>query len=228
MSFDPLDLVAIGIFVVAWASYAITMEWTRFGRGALNSQMDEIRAIWMRRMLRRESRIVDAQIMAALQNGAAFFASTSLLAIGAALTLVRSTDQVVSVLSTLPLSLPTARELWEAKAVGLVVIFVYTFYKFAWSYRLFNYVAIMLGATPPAAEQGSEEAERHIRRTTRLFRSAGLHFNRGQRALFFALAYLGWFVGPWVLIAATVAVVLVVWHRQYASDSLRALRDEPD
>ncbi|MDQ0357713.1 putative membrane protein [Rhodoplanes tepidamans] len=228
LSFDPLDLVAIGIFVVAWASYAITMEWTRFGRGALNSQMDEIRAIWMRRMLRRESRIVDAQIMAALQNGAAFFASTSLLAIGAALTLVRSTDQVVSVLSTLPLSLPTARELWEAKAVGLVVIFVYTFYKFAWSYRLFNYVAIMLGATPPAAEQGSEEAERHIRRTTRLFRSAGLHFNRGQRALFFALAYLGWFVGPWVLIAATVAVVLVVWHRQYASDSLRALRDEPD
>lgn len=228
LSFDPLDLVAIGIFVFAWASYAITMEWTRFGRGALNSQMDEIRAIWMRRMLRRESRIVDAQIMAALQNGAAFFASTSLLAIGAALTVVRSTDQVVSVLSTLPLSLPTARELWEAKAVGLVVIFVYTFYKFAWSYRLFNYVAIMLGATPPAAEQGSEEAERHIRRTTRLFRSAGLHFNRGQRALFFALAYLGWFVGPWVLIATTVAVVLVVWHRQYASDSLRALRDEPD
>ncbi|RAI39041.1 DUF599 domain-containing protein [Rhodoplanes roseus] len=226
--FDPLDLVAITVFVVAWGSYAIAMEWTPFGRGALNSQMDEIRAIWMRRMLRRESRIVDAQIMAALQNGAAFFASTSLLAIGGALTVVRSTDQVVSILSTLPLSLPTARELWEAKAVGLVVIFVYTFYKFAWSYRLFNYVAIMLGATPPAAERDSPEAERHIRRTTRLFRSAGLHFNRGQRALFFALAYLGWFVGPWVLIASTVAVVAVVWHRQFASDSLRALRDDPD
>lgn len=221
--FDPLDLAAITVFVVAWASYAVTMESTRFGRRALNSQMDGVRAIWMRRMLRRESRIVDAQIMAALQNGAAFFASTSLLAIGGALTVVRSTDQVVSVLSSLPLSLPTARALWEAKAVGLVVIFVYTFYKFAWSYRLFNYVAIMLGATPPASQQGSREARLHIARTTRLFKSAGMHFNRGQRALFFALAYLGWFIGPWVLIASTLAVVAVVWHRQYASDSLRAL-----
>jgi uncharacterized membrane protein len=191
--------------------------------------MDDIRAVWMRRMLRRESRIVDAQIMAALQNGAAFFASTSLLAIGGALTFVRSTEQVVSVIATLPLSLPTSRELWEAKAVGLVVIFVYTFYKFAWSYRLFNYVAIMLGATPPASQQASREARLHIARTTRLFKSAGMHFNRGQRALFFALAYLGWFIGPWVLIASTFAVVVVVWHRQFASDSLRALDwDEVD
>ncbi|WP_420826079.1 DUF599 domain-containing protein [Rhodoplanes elegans] len=224
--FDPLDLVAISVFVLAWTSYAVTMEWTRLGRGALNARMDEERAVWMRRMLRRESRIVDTQIMAALQNGAAFFASTSLLAIGGALTVVRSTDQVASILSTLPVSMPSARELWEVKSVGLTVIFVYTFYKFAWSYRLFNYVAIMLGATPPASEQGSEEAERHVRRTTRLFRSAAMHFNRGQRALFFALAYLGWFIGPWVLIASTAAVVFVVWHRQFASDSLRALRDD--
>ncbi|NVO13923.1 MAG: DUF599 domain-containing protein [Rhodoplanes sp.] len=231
--FDPLDLVAIAVFGAAWGSYAITMEATTFGRRALNSQMDDIRTIWMRRMLRRESRIVDAQIMAALQNGAAFFASTSLLAIGGALTVVRSTDQVVSVLSSLPLSLPTGREMWEAKAVGLVVIFVYTFYKFAWSYRLFNYVAIMLGATPPASQQASREARLHIARTTRLFKSAGMHFNRGQRALFFALAYLGWFIGPWILIASTLAVVAVVWHRQFASDSLRALDwdevdDDPD
>ena len=28
-------------------------------------------------------------------------------------------------------------------------------------------------------------------RTTRLFEAAGRHFNRGQRAFFFALGYLG-------------------------------------
>ena len=37
-------------------------------------------------------RIVDSQIMASLQNGTAFFASTSLIAIGGTLTLLRSTD----------------------------------------------------------------------------------------------------------------------------------------
>ena len=32
---------------------------------------------------------------------------------------------------------------------------------------------------------------------------AAHHFNRGQRAFFFALAYLGWFVSGYVLIAST-------------------------
>ena len=41
-------------------------------------------------------------------------------------------------------------------------------------------------------------AEAHVLRTTRLFEAAGRHFNRGQRAFFFALGYLGWFVSPWV------------------------------
>src|SRR5262249_31564235 len=84
-------------------------------------------------------------IMAALQNGTAFFASTSLLAIGGALTLLRSTGEVLAVMTDMPLGLQTTRALWEAKSLGLVVIFVYAFFKFAWSYRLFNYVAILLG-----------------------------------------------------------------------------------
>ena len=45
-------------------------------------RMNGYREIWMRRMLARELRMVDMQIMAALQNGTAFFASTSLIAIG--------------------------------------------------------------------------------------------------------------------------------------------------
>jgi uncharacterized membrane protein len=41
-------------------------------------------------------RMVDAQVTAALQNGTAFFASTSLIAVGGALTLLRSSDEVMS------------------------------------------------------------------------------------------------------------------------------------
>ena len=63
----------------------------------------------MRRMLEREMRMVDMQVMAALQNGTAFFASTSLLAIGGALTLLRSTDDVLNVIATLPFGIQTTR-----------------------------------------------------------------------------------------------------------------------
>jgi len=97
------------------------------------------------------------------------------------------------------------------------------FFKFAWSYRLFNYVAIMLGAMPFASERDTPEAECHALRTTKLFESAGQNFNRGQRAFFFALGYLGWFAGPWVLFASTTAVVIVMWRRQFASTAQRAL-----
>jgi uncharacterized membrane protein len=53
--------------------------------------------------------------------------------------------------------------------------------------------------------------------------AAGRHFNRGQRAFFFALGYLGWFVSPWVLFVTTAAVVIVTWRRQFASNAWRAM-----
>src|SRR6476660_3504576 len=98
--------------------------------------------------------------------------------------------------------------LWEIKCVGLILIFIYAFFKFAWSYRLFNYVAILFGAMPPASNRDSAEAQAHFMRTTKLFESAGAHFNRGQRAFFFALGYLGWFISPWALFVTTAAVVV--------------------
>ena len=36
---------------------------------------------------------------------------------------------------------------------------------------------------------------------------AGKHFNRGQRAFFFSLAYLGWFVSAYLFIGATAGVL---------------------
>src|SRR6266571_6116214 len=224
--FSVLDVLALAGFVGAWAGYAIIVEWTRHGRESLNARMNRYREDWMRRMLARDMRMVDMQIMGSLQNGTAFFASTSLLAIGGALTLLRSTEELMPVVSALPFGLQASRELWEIKCVGLILIFVYAFFKFAWSYRLFNYVAILLGAMPPASQKDTPQAEAHVMRTTRLFEAAGRHFNRGQRAFFFALGYLGWFVSPWVLFVTTALVVIVTWRRQFASNAWRAMANQ--
>ena len=224
--FTLLDAIALAWFVGAWIAYALMIERTRHGRRGLNSIMNDYREIWMRQMLAREMRMVDMQIMAALQNGTAFFASTSLIAIGGALTLLRSTDPMIEVLAMLPLGTTTSRVLWEAKSIGLAIILVYAFFKFAWSYRLFNYVAIMLGATPFASEKDTPEAQAHALRTAKLFETAGRHFNRGQRAFFLALGYLGWFVSPLAFIVTTAAVIVVMWRRQVASDSRRAVTGE--
>jgi uncharacterized membrane protein len=218
-----VDITAVAFFAVEWLVYAITLEHTAYGRDSLSARMHVYREVWVRNLLHRETRMVDMQIMASLQNGTAFFASTSLIALGGGLALLRSTNDAMAVLGALPIDLTPSPALWEVKCVGLILIFIYAFFKFAWSYRLFNYVTILLGAMPPASQRDTPEAEAHVVRTTRLFEAGGRHFNRGQRAFFFALAYLGWFVSPWVLFVTTAAVVIVIWRRQFASNAWRAM-----
>ena len=76
---------------------------------------------------------------------------------------------------------------------------------------------------PSHKDRNKPSAKSDATRAAKLCASAGLHFNRGQRAFFFAIGYLGWFIGPWVFIAATLAVVIVMWRRQFKSDSLVAV-----
>jgi uncharacterized membrane protein len=224
--FSTLDLVALFWFVAIWVVYATALTRNERRWRGLNAEMDRYRDDWMEQMLGRDMRMVDGQIVAALQNGTAFFASTSLIAVGGALTLLRSSEEILQVMAALPLGIRMTAVQWEAKTIGLAVIFVYAFFKFAWSYRLFNYMAIMVGAAPPAADKDTPEAKAHTERLARLCEVAGRHFNRGQRAFFFALAYLGWFISPWLLMATSVAVAAVMWRRQFASDSRRAVVGE--
>ena len=218
-----VDILAVSFFVIEWVTYGFTLEHTAYGRNSLSSRMNAYREVWARRLLDREARMVDMQVVISLQTGTAFFASTSLLAIGGGLALLRATNDALAVFSKLPVDISPSPALWEMKCVGLILIFIYAFFKFAWSYRLFNYVAIMVGAMPLTSQRDTAEAERHVLRTARLFESAGRHFNRGQRAFFFALGYLGWFVSPWVLFFTTALVVVVTWRRQFASNAWRAM-----
>ena len=217
-----LDLLAFAWFLAVWLGYSVVIERTARGRMSLNALMNGYRDAWMERLLERDVRIVDSQVTAALQNGTAFFASTSLIAIGGALTLLRSTDQILPVMSLLPFGPKPTPEAWELKMLGLTIIFVYAFFKFAWSYRLFNYFAIMVGAAPPPNEKDTPAAQAFAHRAAKLCAEAGRHFNRGQRAFFFALGYLGWFLGPIPLAVTTAGIMIVMWRRQFASDARRA------
>ena len=107
-----IDILALGFFVLEWAVYAVTLEHTAYGRDSLSARMHLYREIWMRRLLDREARMVDMQVMASLQNGTAFFASTSLLAVGGALALLRSTKEALAVLGELPINLSPSPALW--------------------------------------------------------------------------------------------------------------------
>jgi len=223
--FSWLDSAALAFFLLSWLGYHFAIEVSGARRRSLNVRMNEHRQAWMEQMLGRENRMVDANIMSSLQNGTAFFASTSLIAVGGVLALLQATDHVLTAFADLPFGLTMTRLAWELKVIGLAVVFVYAFFKFAWSYRIFNYAAILLGAVPQHGQASEEEGKAAARRAAAMNVVAGRHFNRGQRAFLFALAYLGWFVSPYIFVAGTALCLLVMWRRQFASDAIAALND---
>src|ERR1700709_2395715 len=91
-----VDILAVGFFALEWTVYAVTLQHTAYGRDSLSARMNVYREVWVRRMLDRDARMVDMQIMASLQNGTAFFASTSLIAVGGALALLRATNAALA------------------------------------------------------------------------------------------------------------------------------------
>ncbi|MDB5597082.1 MAG: hypothetical protein JWM36_4043 [Hyphomicrobiales bacterium] len=221
------DLLALAFFIGAWTAYHILLAHGPGANHGLNQQMNRYRVRWMLEMSERDARIVDASLMGSLQNGSAFFTSTSLLAIGGTAALLRATDDVLKVFSDLPFGPDATRGAWEIKVIGLLIIFGYAFFKFSWSYRLFNYAAILVGATPARVSPDQRERRRVAMRAAQMNIAAGRHFTRGQRAFFFALAYFGWFVGPWVFMATTAAVLAVMSARQFISDAHEAVMYEP-
>ncbi len=97
------DLAALAFFLLAWVLHTLASDGKLVSRVSLTTAMNVQREAWMRTMAEREIRIVDTAIMSGLQQGTAFFASSSLIALGGCFALLGASDQVLDVLNDLPL-----------------------------------------------------------------------------------------------------------------------------
>ncbi len=222
---STLDCIAIVWFLIAWGAFGWLTDYSLAHRGSLSRLMDDNRRLWMHSMLEREVRIVDTAIMSSLQSGTAFFASTSLLALGGSLTLLNQSERILSIFADLPLQVAVSKQFLELKVLGLCILYGYAFFKFGWSYRLYNYAAILIGAVPPQPVEDYGAAHRAMLRASTMQTHAGHHFHWGLRALFFSVGYLGWFLGPWVFITTTTLIVAVMTNRQFRSPARKGLLD---
>ena len=218
-----VDLYALLFFLGCWFVFdsVVSGRFHLFRRRSLTEVMSIHRKRWMQNALTRDLKMIDTQIMAGLQNGTAFFASTSIFAIGGCFALIGEADRAQSLFQDLPLLAPSTRVAFEMKACGLSAIFGYSFFKFGWSYRLFNYNTILFGTLPMVAETELDKA-RAVSLATRIAEIniiAARHFNTGLRAIFLSIGYLGWFLGPFVFIGTTAFVFAILMRRQYFSDA---------
>jgi len=103
------------------------------------------------------------------------------------------------------------------KLIVLCIIFVYAFFKFTWALRQFNYCSTLIGAAPKGPDND------FARRVAKVATHASKDFNQGLRAYYFSLAALGWFVSPWLFMAATTTVAIVLYRREYRSMALQII-----
>ena len=217
------DLVAPAFFLLCWAGYSAYADGPFGRRRSLMARIHELRRLWMRRMLARDNRIGDMQVVMILAQSNAFFASTSLLIIGGCLAILGARDQAMTVLAEIPGVADTPLFVWEMKVLLLVIVFVYAFFKLTWSLRQFNYVAILIGAAPNVDQAETEAGLRYADRAAGVASRAAEHFNRALRTYYFGLAALSWFLQPFLLMALTALVVLVVYRREFHSHTIDIL-----
>jgi uncharacterized membrane protein len=219
------DAFALSLFALCWYVYSLATGGQLTTRPSLNSLMNHERARWMNVMTSRELRVIDTSIISGLQQGTAFFASTSVFAIGGCFALMNASDEVLAVFSHLPVSLPSSRPMFEAKCLLLLLIYAFAFFKFGWSYRLQNYCSILVGAVPFVADGQvpSDEAKHAATKALRFNHLAGRHYNAGLRAIFFSIGFMGWFAGPYVFMGSTLFILTVLVRRQFFSRARSAL-----
>ena len=221
-----IDVFALLFLVVVWIGYVQFA--IRHGRRvpSLHSQMDIYRREWMIRMIERDNRMVDVNVIRNLTRSSQFFASTTMLILGALIALTGYVQQALDVVSGLPFTVKGSARLLEVKILVLVVIFVYAFFKFTWAIRQLGFCSTLVGAAPRQPKDNPEQYAPVINRIARIVSYAGVNFNNGLRAYYFGMAALAWFLHPWLSVVATAWVAYILYHREFASKTLRAMVDE--
>ncbi len=228
LSLTWLDIAAFAFFVLAWAGYVIFADWRAKSVPSLHNTMNGYRREWMLRMIERDNRMVDVNIMRNLTRSSQFFASTTMLVLGALIALLGYVQQAMDVVSGLPFTIKASTRLLEIKVVLLVLIFVYAFFKFSWAIRQLGFCSTLVGAAPKAPKDNPEQYAVQINRVAAVTSYAGTNFNDGLRAYYFALAAMTWFLHPYLMLIATTWVVYILYHREFASKTLLALIDPGD
>lgn len=138
---------------------------------------------------------------------ATFLASTSVLLIIGVLTLSQQGGEFETTWHVLNTVGATHPELWMVKLIFLLLDLFVAFFSFAMSIRVFNHVGYMINV--PLNLNHSMITPAHV--ANHLNRAGGF-YSIGMRAYYFLLPLVFWLFGPLFMLAASVALLLVLYR----------------
>jgi uncharacterized membrane protein len=224
---SPWDWLALVFFFVAWIGYARFAHRRADTQPSLLAASNRVRRQWMLQATYREVRVVDGVVVQSLSASPSFFASTSLLIIGGLLAALGASEQAGAIFRELPFAARTTTLVLDMKLVLMAGIFVYAFFRFTWSLRLYSMGALLVAAAPEFRlfEQGDPaDRERFADRAGGVVGMAAEAFNDGLRGYYFAFAAAAWLFAPLAFALASAGVVWVLYQREFHSEAVTLMR----
>lgn len=222
--FTSFDFAALALLFVLWFVIGWRVEHPSHKFPSTTVIMANYRRKWMEQMVQRDPRMFDAQILASLRQGTAFFASTSVIALGGTLALIGNADRLAGLAQDITLA-EQPIIVWELKLLIVAFFLTNGFLKFVWSNRLFGYCAVLMAAVPNDPED--PQAYPRASQAAEICITAARSFNKGLRATYFALTAVAWILGPTLLMFATLTTLALLYRREFASHSRSVLLKLP-
>src|SRR5260221_1000190 len=201
-----LNIAALALYFFIWAGYEILFDSGFSLPETLNAKRVLVRNAWAARMLTRDTSLVDSILVGHTIHTATFMASTTVLILAGLLGVLGSSDRIYSAVSSISMIIATDQRLFEWKIGLVIVIFVYTFFRFTWAIRQFNYFCAIIGSAPLGR---ADETHRHATAMAVVLGHAVASVNAGFRGYYFTFPAVGWIAHPLVPVLARPFTVTV-------------------
>ncbi len=219
MSLGPsaVDVLMLVWLFLCWLGYPRLVALIGRRRTSIDLDMLAIRRAWMDSLLHRDFRVPDTMLMGQIIQSVSFFASGTIIVVGALVGALARADSLTAFSKGFALGMPPSPASIRLVLLTLLAIFIYAFFKFTWTIRQYNYCVAMIGAAP----MPPLDAERHTRLADAMGRSltsASMSFNTGLRCYYFAFAALAWFLHPLLVLVTTLLTMTMLIRRQFYSE----------
>ncbi|MBI2718038.1 MAG: DUF599 domain-containing protein [Rhizobiales bacterium] len=213
---------AIVLIFALWGLYGPILK--LFGKGSLNTQLHAVRKRWlqMHQGIDREHRVFDAILLGHISSSISYFGSATLLVLAGLVGTLINVNRLYIATRDLSFLGAMSAGLFTIYVAVLTLILALSFFAFTYSLRKMAYTFALMGglqATPADTPESRFLGEQTATVLTEAVRS----INTGIRGFYYAVAALFLFAGPYVAIAATLAITGILCYRQMFSPTALAI-----
>lgn len=203
------DIAAFVVSVLLLVGYYVFLRWAHRHDPAFTVQAvnRKARRAWVHSVMAHNRDVLAVQTLRNSTMAAIFLASTSVLLIIGVLTLSGQGEKLGSAWHALNIMGATDLELWQTKIMLLLFDLLIAFFSFTLAIRLFHHVGYLINVPLKDIEVGvtPDLVATHLNR-------AGDYYGIGMRSYYFTLPLLLWLFGPHFLLAATIALVVMLYR----------------